>query len=155
MIDIDFQDEALQKALNKVFRQLSNTKPLMRQISGALQTKADMNIRMGTSAEDQPFIPLSALTIAQRTKQRKWPGRILQVQNNLNRSISTAHGDGYAIIGSNLPYARRQQLSDKRPPRRGPMLPARPYLPFTDNGKLQRSAEGTILRLVQNYLESQ
>ncbi|MGL4674191.1 MAG: phage virion morphogenesis protein [Wohlfahrtiimonas sp.] len=153
MIKIDVDDRALADALKKVYRRLQNNAPLMREIAGALKTRAQFNIRDGNSAEDEPFAELAEATIERRRKKRRWPGRILEVERHLGRSITTDSGRSYAQIGSNLVYARRQQLGDLVKPKKGPQLEARPYLPITSDGKLQKSAEGTVLGLVQNYLE--
>lgn len=153
MINIEIDDKALADVLKKAEKNLADTSPLMRAIAGALKTKMDMNIRMGISAEDQPFIPLAQSTIKQRTKKKKWPGQILQLSGELNKKTEVDSGNGYAAIGSLLPYARRQQLGDKKPDKRGLMLPARPYMPITGDGKLQKSVEGIILGLVQKHLE--
>lgn len=153
MLDIDVNSQELEKALSQLDSNLKDTSALMRRIAGALKTRTDMNIRQGISAEGNPFAELAESTIKQRTKKNKWPGRILQVENLLNRSVTTDSGKEYAAIGSNLPYARRQQLGDIKPDQRGVELPARPYMPVQADGELQKDVVPLLLEMTLKHLE--
>lgn len=153
MLDIDVNSQELEKALSQLDSNLKVTSSLMRRIAGALKTRTDMNIRQGISADGGPFKELAEPTIKQRTKKNKWPGRILQVENLLNRSVTTDSGKEYAAIGSNLPGARRQQLGDIKPDKRGVELPARPYMPVQADGELQKDVVPILLEMTLKHLE--
>lgn len=81
-----------------------------------------------------PFTELAEATIEQRTKKNKLSGRILQVENL-------------------LPYARRQQLGDAKPDKRGVELPARPYMPVQADGELQKDVVPLLLEMSLKHLE--
>ena len=79
------------------------------------------------------MVQLSEATKKQRTKQKKWPGQILQVSGQLVSSISTQYGDESAVIGSNLDYAAIHQLGGQAGENKKVEIPARPYLKLTDD----------------------
>ena len=79
------------------------------------------------------LVQLSEATKKQRTKQKKWPGQILQVSGQLASSISTQYDDKSAIIGSNLDYAAIHQLGGQAGKNKNVEIPARPYLKLTDD----------------------
>lgn len=155
MIDIKIEKSDLERAFGNLNSNIQETAPLMRRIAGALKIQTDMNLRQGLSAEGEPFTDLAEITKEKRAKKRKWPGRVLQVDLLLTRSITKDYGDTYSQIGSNLPYARRHQLGDIKGDEvtKGGMLPARPYMPIKADGELQEGVEGRLLQLTLDHLK--
>ena len=79
------------------------------------------------------LVQLSEATKKQRTKQKKWPGQILQVSGQLATSISTSYDENSAVIGSNKVYAAIHQLGGHAGKNKKIEIPARPYLKLADN----------------------
>lgn len=90
---------------------------------------------------------LKKVTKKARTKIKKWPGKILQVEGMLAGSLSTQYDDSSAIIGSNLPYAAIHQKGGKAGKNKKVEIPARPYLKLTDDDFDE------ILHEVENFLK--
>ena len=72
-------------------------------------------------------------TKKQRTKKRKWPGQILQVEGKLAASINTYYDNNSAVIGSNLEYAAIHQLGGQAGKNKSVEISARPYLFLTED----------------------
>lgn len=83
----------------------------------------------------------------QRTKKRKWPGQILQVEGKLAASINTYYDNDSAVIGSNLEYAAIHQLGGQAGKNKSVEIPARPYL------FLSESDYDEIIQNINKYLE--
>ena len=88
---------------------------------------------MKTEGRPDKWVDLAESTKKQRTKQRKWPGQILQVEGKLAASISTYYDNDSAVIGSNLEYAAIHQLGGQAGRNKSVEIPARPYLFLTDD----------------------
>ena len=86
-------------------------------------------------------------TKKQRTKKRKWPGQILQVEGKLAASINTYYDNDSAVIGSNLEYAAIHQLGGQAGRNKSVEIPARPYLSLTNDDYDE------ILHNIENYLK--
>ena len=93
------------------------------------------------------WVDLAESTKKQRTKKRKWPGQILQVEGKLAASINTYYDNDSAIIGSNLDYAAIHQLGGLAGKNKKVQIPARPYLKLTDDDFDE------ILYETENYLK--
>ena len=90
---------------------------------------------------------LSESTIKQRTKNKQWPGMILQVSGQLASSVNTYYDNDSAVIGSNLEYAAIHQLGGQAGRNKAVEIPARPYLNLTDEDFEE------ILQSVGSYLK--
>ncbi len=145
---------------DKATRKLSNTNPLMGDISRALQSETLMNFRFGG--------------------RPTWAGlagggkATLQKTGRLRQSITTSHTATTASVGSNLLYAGIHQFGGKTKPhvirpRRakalktpygifkkvnhpGSLIPARPFVPIDKGGNLQEDASLTIGEIVEGHL---
>lgn len=71
--------------------------------------------------------------------------KILQDSGLLAGSVHADAGNDWAMIGAGMPYARIHQLGGKAGRRQKVEIPARPYLPFDKNFKLQPEAEKALL----------
>ena len=99
----------------------------MRKAAGHLADVAEEAFATERSPDGVPWVDLSAHTMAARAKRGHWPGQKLQVIGTLAVSVTTDYGNGWASIGSNVPYARIHQKGG--PAGRGHKvnIPARPY----------------------------
>ncbi len=78
--------------------------------------------------------------------------KMLQDSALLADSVYSQYGDNYTMVGAARPYARIQQLSGKAGKGHNVTIPARPYLPFTPELKLQPEAEKELLKTGMDHL---
>lgn len=78
--------------------------------------------------------------------------KILQDSGLLASSVHSGIGDDYAWIGASRPYARAHQMGAKTGRGLKVTLPARPYLPFTTDLRLQPEAEASLLAIALHHL---
>ncbi len=122
------EDNEVMTALGRVLELADDPQQVMRGITGIMADAAEDQFE----AEGRPAWPqLAETTIARRTKQGTWPGRILQISPaGLAASVVTATTNSSASIGSNKIYAAIQQLGGKAGRGHKVTIPARPYLVF-------------------------
>lgn len=156
MKSITLDDRQVRQALKQLQRAGGDLAPAMRKIASALALITDDNFE----AEGQPrWKPLADATVANRTKkatkgQSEGGFRILQDSGQLASSVSTDYGSNHAAIGSNLAYAGIQQLGGMAGRGQKVEIPARPYLPVDEDGKLQPEASEEVLDTVMRHLRS-
>jgi phage virion morphogenesis protein len=167
MIDISIDSEATLRRLQGVAARLADTRPLTRMLAGIMHRAVEDNFEQ----QGRPRWPnLAAATIAGRTKQGTWPGKILQRTGSLAASITQESGAGFARVGTNKVYAAIQQFGGTtrahviRPRSKralafggivvrevhhpGSRIPARPFLALTadDERDLISAAEQFVIR---------
>ncbi|MFD2379154.1 phage virion morphogenesis protein [Ottowia pentelensis] len=132
MITIEVKDRQVLDMLNRLMRGMADTTPVMADVAAGLLSQSERQF----ATESGPFGPwpdLSDTTKALRTERGTLPGKMLQASGALAASVQAAHGNGWASIGSNKPYAAMQFFggttsSTSMIP--GKAIPARPFLPF-------------------------
>ncbi len=156
VIEIEFNDQEVQNALNELIRRAQDQTELMRQVSvvfeeataGAFASESDPST--GTAWD-----PLSAVTLALRPERMGAPILNATGSAGLVGSISTDHGKDFAEIGTNRVYAPTHQFGARQgefgtSSRGGPIpwgnIPARPFLGISP------SHEKDILVLASRYL---
>ena len=156
MKSITLDDQQVRLALKQLQRAGGDLAPAMLKIASALALITDDNFE----AEGQPrWKPLADATVANRAKkaakgQSDGGFRILQDSGQLASSVTTDYSSSHAVIGSNLDYARVQQLGGMAGRGRKVEIPARPYLPVDEDGKLQPEASEEVLDTVMRHLRS-
>ena len=130
-IEIKIDNKDVERKLLELAQKGENLRPLMKNIAGIFASATEENFKNEGRADK--WTELSEATKKQRTKQKKWPGQILQVSGQLASSISTQYDDESAIIGSNLDYAAIHQLGGQAGKNKKVEIPARPYLKLTDD----------------------
>ena len=162
-------DEQLKRTLGAIGRFSRRPRLAMRDMGAVLEEQAEENF----AAEGRPkWQPLSEVTIrarlggkkayrkdgglrksAERTKQLM---KILQDTGQLADSVHSQYGDDYTMIGAGggevSKYARIQQLGGKAGCGHKVTIPARPYLPFSADFKLQPEAEKALLKTGMEHL---
>lgn len=107
MITIDITQDDATGALERLLAANVDLSPLMREFQGKLEAIVEDNFE----SEGRPgWAPLSPVTIAQREKEGKWPGKILQRTGQLAASMTGGHNATSAWVGTNVPYARTQHF---------------------------------------------
>ena len=130
-IEIKIDNKEVNRKLLDLAMRGENLRPLMKNIAGIFASATEENFK--NEGRPDKWTELSEATKKQRTKQKKWPGQILQVSGQLASSISTQYDDESAIIGSNLDYAAIHQLGGQAGKNKKVEIPARPYLKLTDD----------------------
>lgn len=130
-IEIKIDNNDVERKLLELAQKSENLRPLMKNIAGIFASATEENFK--NEGRPDKWTELSEATKKQRTKQKKWPGQILQVSGQLASSISTQYDDESAVIGSNLDYAAIHQLGDQAGKNKKVEIPARPYLKLTDD----------------------
>lgn len=157
-IDIQIDDRQVLETLNRLIQRGQDLRPVMRDIStvlmGVVRDAFDDETDPATG-EKWPRLS-DKTTIPRRQESGHWPGSVLQVTGRLAASISQDYGDDYAVVGTNLPYARTHQFGAKqgefgRTSRGGPIpwgdIPARPIFGIDDEGRAE------ILDILAAYLK--
>lgn len=78
---------------------LGKTRPLMASVARVVSTDTDLRFRTGTAPSGRKW---------KAPKYRQ--GQPLRDTGRLQRSITTEHGDEFAVIGTNLLYAKVHQF---------------------------------------------
>ncbi len=130
-IEIKIDNNDVERKLLELAQKSENLRPLIKNIAGIFASATEENFK--NEGRPDKWTELSEATKKQRTKQKKWPGQILQVSGQLASSISTQYDAESAIIGSNLDYAAIHQLGGQAGKNKKVEIPARPYLKLTDD----------------------
>ena len=130
-IEIKIDNNDVERKLLELAQKSENLRPLMKNIAGIFASATEENFK--NEGRPDKWTELSEATKKQRTKQKKWPGQILQVSGQLASSISTQYDDESAVIGSNLDYAAIHQLGGQAGKNKKVAIPPRPYLMLTNN----------------------
>ena len=130
-IEIKIDNKDVERKLLELAQKGENLRPLMKNIAGIFASATEENFK--NEGRPDKWTELSEATKKQRTKQKKWPGQILQVSGQLASSISTQYDDESAVIGSNLDYAAIHQLGGQAGKNKKVEIPARPYLKLTED----------------------
>ena len=144
-VEIKIDNKEVNERLLELAERGENLRPLMKNIAGILASSTEDNFR--EEGRPDKWQDLAESTKKQRTKKRKWPGQILQVEGKLAASVNTQYDDDSAVIGSNLDYARIHQLGGQAGKNHSVTIPARPYLKLTDSDMQE------ILHETQKYLK--
>lgn len=144
-IEIKFEYRIVQEKLLDIAKRVENLRPLMKNIAGIFSYATEENFK--EEGRPDKWLDLVESTKKQRTKKRKWPGQILQVEGKLAASINTFYDNDSAVIGSNLEYAAIHQLGGQASRNKSVEIPARPYLKITDEDQQE------IINLTVKYIE--
>lgn len=113
MIEAKLEYKPVLAALRRAADQMTNTRPLMRAVSGIMFRAVEDNFEQ----EGRPkWKDLHPGTKAGRAKQGTWPGKILQRSGSLASSIVQLSDDRQAVVGTNKIYGPIQQFGGKTRP---------------------------------------
>jgi phage virion morphogenesis protein len=99
--------EQFKAILDEKTARAKDLKPVMKKISGDMQTKVDMRFRSTVDPDGNKWEPLSEATISRRKGRSSKP---LNDSGDLKQSIHNKYDSTYAVVGSNRPYAAFQQF---------------------------------------------
>ena len=145
-IEIKIDNKEVESRLLDLAQRSENLRPLMKNIAGIFAYSTEENFK--NEGRPDKWTELSESTIKQRTKNKQWPGMILQVSGQLASSVNTYYDNDSAVIGSNLDYAAIHQLGGQAGKNKSIEIPARPYLQLTPEDFEE------ILSVTENFLGS-
>lgn len=145
-IEIKIDNKEVESRLLDLAQRSENLRPLMKNIAGIFAYSTEENFK--NEGRPDKWTELSESTIKQRTKNKQWPGMILQVSGQLASSVNTYYDNDSAVIGSNLEYAAIHQIGGQAGRNKSVEIPARPYLQLTPEDFEE------ILSVTENFLGS-
>lgn len=143
-IEIKIDNKEVESRLLDLAQRSENLRPLMKNIAGIFAYSTEENFK--NEGRPDKWTELSESTIKQRTKNKQWPGMILQVSGQLASSVNTYYDNDSAVIGSNLEYAAIHQIGGQAGRNKSVEIPARPYLQLTPEDFEE------ILSMTENFL---
>ena len=143
-IEIKLDNKEVESRLLDLAKRSENLRPLMKNIAGIFAYSTEENFK--EEGRPDKWTELSESTIKQRTKNKQWPGMILQISGQLASSVNTYYDDDSAVMGSNLEYAAIHQLGGQAGKNQSVTIPARPYL------QLNNEDFEEILSMTENFL---
>ena len=143
-IEIKLDNKEVESRLLDLAKRSEKLRPLMKNIAGVFAYSTEENFK--NEGRPDKWTELSESTIKQRTKNKQWPGMILQVSGQLASSVNTYYDNDSAVIGSNLEYAAIHQLGGQAGRNKSVEIPARPYLQLTPEDFEE------ILSMTENFL---
>ena len=143
-IEIKIDNKKIETQLLDLAKRSENLRPLMKNIAGIFAYSTEENFK--NEGRPDKWTELSESTIKQRTKNKQWPGQILQVSGQLASSISTYYDNDSAVIGSNLDYAAIHQLGGQAGKNQSVTILTRPYL------QLRNDDFEEILNMTERFL---
>ena len=143
-IEIKLDNKEVESRLLDLAKRSENLRPLMKNIAGIFAYSTEENFK--EAGRPDKWTELSESTIKQRTKNKQWPGMILQISGQLASSVNTYYDNDSAVIGSNLDYAAIHQLGGQAGKNKSVEIPARPYLQLTPDDFEE------ILSMTENFL---
>lgn len=156
VIDVEFNDQAVTKALNELLQRVENPTPAMKNIADVLEQATDQAFANETDpATGIAWAPLSDVTLAVRPIREG--GDLLQDTRRLQRSMVSDFGKDFAEVGTNVIYGPPHQFGAKqgefgRTRRGGPIpwgdIPARPFFGVSPQD------ERDILDIARDHLAS-
>ena len=143
-IEIKLDNKEVESRLLDLAKRSENLRPLMKNIAGIFAYSTEENFK--EEGRPDKWTELSESTIKQRTKNKQWPGMILQISGQLASSVNTYYDDDSAVMGSDLEYAAIHQLGGQAGKNKSVEIPARPYLQLTPDDFEE------ILSMTENFL---
>lgn len=110
MITIELHDEAVQAALDRIARHLTDMTPVMQDIGDLLVASTQDRVRRGEQPDGQPFAPRSPTTLKRYAKLGLSFGAPLNRSGEMREQIKFAAGADFVEIGSNAVQAAVMQF---------------------------------------------
>lgn len=162
-IKIVVDDKQLRETLAKLEKAVLDLTPVFRKITGTLAYETERNFAeqgrpkwpsLSQSTKDARIGRMGAKGEAKKRKGEGIRLMILQDDGQLAASVTTDYDRSMAVIGSNKDYARIHQLGGQAGRGRKVTIPARPYLPVTEDGELSPEASKAVLDTVLRHLQT-
>ncbi|BBD77232.1 phage virion morphogenesis protein [Hydrogenophilus thermoluteolus] len=157
MIKIEVDDKAVRRALDDLSRRLDDITPAMHAIGQALAEGSRERILSGRDWTGTPFAPNSPVTLARKKGEKP----LIDSKSFVTTRLHYEAGRDSVAVGSSAAQAAVLQFGAKKgafgKTKRGASIPwgdipARRYLPVTQDGQLDAAARSLILDTLTDYL---
>lgn len=142
-----FYNEFVQE-MHKLEQRAQDTEPLMAHIANTLGIFTSQAFEKESSPFGDKWKPLSRSTL----KNIKGAKKKLVDKAKLVNSISTTHTAKSATIGTNVVYARIHQFGGKAGRNHKVIIPARPFIPISKEGKIPKVLQEEIQELAMEHI---
>jgi phage gpG-like protein len=158
MIQIDIDDREARRALEELRRRASNMTQAMHAIGQGLAEGCRERILDGRDWTGQPYAPNSPATLARKKGEKPLIDSKSFVRSRLHyqADADSVEVGSSAVQAAVLQFgARRGQFGSTRRGGKIPWgdIPARRYLPVTQDGQLDETARSLILDALRAYLD--
>ncbi len=173
MIEIQLNDDSLQKILTRIINKTQQAEPLMRAIGETVLDIAKQSFVKSASPDGTPWAENSPVTVlrylqitggnfkkdgsltkkGQTRSASKKP--LIGQSRDLSRQFSYIVTADSVTVSNTMIYAAMQQFGGTKQqfPHLWGDIPARPFMPIDDQGKLMPQAETEIIQVMQDYLD--
>ena len=144
-IDLGGADDLLARVADR----LENPSRMMQDISEAIHSGVEGNVRRQEGPGGEPWMDLAKSTKDERREEGYWPGQMLVRTGSMLSSLQAYHTDTEAGVGTNKPQAALLHFggTEDMPP--GPAdVPARPWLYISEETSVEIEATA------QEYLDN-
>lgn len=146
----EWDDAEFQQMIGGMVRSVQEAAPVMESFAEYMMTETIEHFEKEEAPDGQGWQALSDVTISQREKANKWPGKKLQVDGNLKTSIQRSWDDSSAELtagGSNLEYAAIHNFGGQAGRGRKVTIPQRQFMGLNDDdiAYFKKSLAGWIL----------
>lgn len=143
MIRLSFDDLPLERTLRRLTRVTSDLAPIMDEIGADQVAAAQLRFETAIDPEGDPWAALAPRTVKRRRQKNPRP---LLDRGHLRSSLTHRPGRRSVDMGSNLIYARIQQMGGRTGRGGATTIPARPYFGVSERDRL------SIVGIVEGHL---
>ena len=147
---ITIKDNELKTELTKLQAKTKNLKPLLNQVGYYLLEVVENSFENEADANGKAWQELSPSYL--NYKNKKGYTKKLQNRGTLAESIDFTTTTDALILGTNIEYAAIHQFGGFAGRNKSAYIPARPFLPVTQDGKLHNNVVENILKRLKIYL---
>ena len=148
---ITVQDKQLKAELTKLQAKTKNLKPLLNQVGYYLLEVVENSFSSEADANGKAWQELSPSYLDYKNK--KGYTKKLQNKGTLAESIDFITTTDALILGTNIEYAPIHQFGGLAGKDKKAYIPARPFLPVTQDGHLYSNVVNNILKRLKIYLK--
>lgn len=148
-VRIEYDDRALQDALNRLADRVDDLEPVMREIAGHLKDSVDEAFGSQTAPDGSTWKPLAESTIIDRLRRGYRAGPILERSGDLAGRILADWDDESAVVASNQTFDKKGDVLAAAVHHFGTRdgrIPARPFFAVSDE------ARAAIIRSLLDHL---
>ena len=127
--------------LQKIGKTAKNLTPLHRHIGNILQNSIEQSFESEASPFGKSWIP-----------SKKTEGKTLTKSGDLSGGFTTDADSTGVSVGTNLVYAAIHQFGGQAGRKRSVTLPARPFLPVSNSGELEKGVRAEIMEYLAKKL---
>jgi phage virion morphogenesis protein len=146
MIEVQFDDREIRKALQNLQQAAGNLAPALKEIGEVLVESTKQRFASGAGPDGERWDKNSDVTIARKGRNKPLIGETLALSAGIDYQLI---GDDAVAIGSPMEYAAMQQFggTESEFPHLWGDIPARPFLGISDDDR------ENILEIIREHVE--